>query len=244
MCSSLRLLVFSALSVGLAPLPAGATIVHEVSGVSSAGIDVSFEAHLTIVGDALTIVLINDSPMNSMNPDDLLSSYYFDIVNDLDIRPTLAYASATGDVYLGDQHSTDTMHAAGADLRALVAGDHTWQYRAMDAGFAPFLGFGIGTVGNSDLDPNNFHGNIVGGMDYSIYKGDVSTANLDGKMLVKETAIFTFSGLAGFTEDDISPLAAFGLGTAPDSLLFTPAPGSLVLLSAGMLLHRRRRRTR
>ncbi|MHC4428994.1 MAG: XDD4 family exosortase-dependent surface protein, partial [Planctomycetota bacterium] len=208
MRTSLRWLVFCALSVGLAPLPAGATIVHDVSGVSSEGVAVSFEAQLTITGDNLTIVLINDSPVDSLNLADLLSSYYFDIVDALDNRPTLSYTSATGDVYLADKDAADTLQTAGADLRALAPGDNTWQYREMDPAFVPRLGFGVGTVGNSDLDPNNFQGNIVGAIDFSIYKGDITTQNLDGKLLVKETATFTLSGLTGFTEDDISRRAA------------------------------------
>ena len=51
-----------------------------------------------------------------------------------------------------------------------------------------------------------------------------------------------FSGLDGFTEDDISERFAFGLGTAPDSLLI-PTPGSMSMLAlAGGLFATRRRR--
>jgi hypothetical protein len=55
----------------------------------------------------------------------------------------------------------------------------------------------------------------------------------------KESAVFTLSGVAGFTEADIQPTYAFGLGTAPDSLL-TPEPATLVLLGLGSLLLRKR----
>ncbi len=226
---------------GLVAQPAPAGLIHSASGVSSAGVAVSFEASLTIVGDTLTIVLTNTSPVDSLNPNDVLSSYYFDIVDAFNNRPTLAHTSAAGDVYLTDQNAPDTLQTAGAYLRALAAGDNTWQFRAMDPSLTPFLGFGIGTVGNSTVAPNNFQGNIVGAIDFAIYKGDITTANLDGRLLVKEAATFTFSGLTGFTQSDISPNFAFGLGTSPDSFLL-PAPGSILLLAGGMLLVGRRRR--
>ena len=240
-CSTLLAVGACAVLFGFVAQPAPAGLIHSASGVSSAGVPVSFEANLTIVGNTLTIVLTNTSPVDSLNPNDVLGSYYFDIVDGLNNRPTLTYTSATGDVYLADKDAPDTLQTAGADLRALVAGDNTWQFLAMDPSLTPFLGFGIGTVGNSTLSPNSFMGNIVDAIDYAIYKGDITTANLDGKLLVKETATFTFSGLTGFTQADISPNFAFGLGTAPDSLLI-PAPGSIVLLAGGMLLGGRRRR--
>jgi hypothetical protein len=126
---------------------------------------------------------------------------------------------------------------------AVSVGDNTWQFRTLDAAMSPFLGFGIGTVGNANLAPNNFQGSIVGGIDYSIYTGDITTVNLDGTLLLSETATYTFSGLTGFREADISATFAFGLGTAPDSLLI-PEPTSVLLLTAGALplLHRKRTR--
>ena len=209
-----------------------ASVTHTAAGVSAKGVAVTFEAELTIAGDFLTIALTNNSPVSSLNPDDVLGSYYFDIADGLNNRPTLTYVSATGDTYLGDKDAADSLDTAGADLMAVAPGDYSWQYKTMDPALSPFMGFGIGTVGNSNLSPNNFMGNIVDGIDFSIYKGNVTTANLDGKVLVKDTATFVFSGLTGFTESDISSQFAFGLGTAPDSLL-TPEPASVMLMLLG-----------
>lgn len=223
--------------------PADASVVHSASGTSAKGVPVTFEAELTIVGDVLTVILTNDSPVATLNPDDVLGSYYFDILDDLSNRPSLTYLSATGDLYLPDKNGPDLLLALDADIQAIVPGDDSWQFRDMDASQTPSLGFGLGTVGNNGLSPNGFMGNIVDGIDYSIYKGDITTANLHNKALVKDTATFTFSGLTGFTEDDISPAFAFGLGTAPDSLL-TPEPASALLLAAGALCLLRRKRVR
>lgn len=198
---------------------------------------------MSIVGDNLTIQLCNTSSQASLNPNDLLASFYFDIVGPGNTRPTLNYVSSNGDVWLADRDNPDTLVGPNANLRALVAGDHTWQFKTMNASVTPFAGFGIGTVGNNNLTPNNFNGNITGGINYSIYAGDITTSNLNGQLLVKDCATFVFSGLTGFNESHISPIVHFGLGTAPDSLLTTiPAPGAAMLLGLGGLAAARRRR--
>ena len=218
------------LSTVISPAVWSSTILTS-SGISSAGVAVSFKAEMTISGDTLTLVLTNESPVNTLNPNDALGSFYWDIVNGSNARPTLTYVSGTGDVYLADKNSPDVLQTVSANLKAVASGDNTWQFKAMTPSQSPFAGFGIGTVGNSAAAPNNFNGNIVGAIDYSIYKGDVTTSNLDNKLLVKESANFVFSGLTGFTEADIKPSGAFGLGTAPDSFLTTivPEPSSIVL---------------
>jgi hypothetical protein len=211
---------------------ADATIIHEASGISAKGVNVSFKAELTISGNLLTIVLTNTSPVNTLNPDDTLGSFYFDILNSGGNRPALTYASATGDIYLASKTNPDTLYEAGADLKALPGG-RGWIFKTMDEIANPYLGFGIGTVGNSNLSPNDFPS--MDGVETSIYKGEITTQNLNNKKLVKETAIFTFTGLNGFTEANIVPQFAFGLGTMPDSIL-TPEPATMVLLGLGGLL--------
>ena len=233
------LLLLIALGVLVQSVPAMLTFVAE--GTSAKNVEVRFEAELTISGDMLTIVLINNSPVDSLNPDDLLGSFYFDIVNGDGVRPVMTYDSATGDTYKGVKNGTDIMLEAGADLRAFIDGDGGWQFKDMNAAYVPNLGFGIGTVGNSNLFPNGFDGNIVDGVDFAIFTGEITTQPLTNPdALVKETAVFTFSGLTGFTEDDIVNDFAFGLGTAPDSLL-TPEPATLAILGLGGLLLRRKK---
>lgn len=221
-------------------LNASAGIIFEESGTSANGVDVTFQARLTIIDDALTIELTNASD-SSLNPDDLLGSFYFDIVDSAGDRPDLAYLTATGNTYEGIKNGPDNPLETDADIQALVAGDGGWQFKTFDGLSNPFLGFGIGTVGNSGLVPSNFDGNIVEGINYAIYTGEITTQSLTNPdCLVKDTATFTFSGLTGFTEDDIAPDFAFGLGTAPDSLL-VPEPTALVLLGLGGFVLRKRK---
>jgi hypothetical protein len=63
------------------------------------------------------------------------------------------------------------------------------------------------------------------------------------EILVKDSATFVFSGLTGFSESDIVPEFAFGLGTAPDSLI-TPEPATMMLLVMGSLIVRKRKSRR
>ena len=118
--------------------------------------------------------------------------------------------------------------------------DDTWQFVDFGGEMQPptfnnvIGGFGLGTVGNGGVD-NNFMGSITGGINYSIYAEPIDTANLENVNLVRDSAIFTFSGVNGYTEADIVDLYAFGLGTAPDSLLI-PEPATLAILGLGSLV--------
>src|ERR1043166_1798504 len=182
--NSKRFTLSLALYAGIAGLVAGsaqATVTQIVTGVSSAGVPIKYEADLTITGNALVIQLFNLSPVHSQNPADVLSSYYFDIKNGLNVRPTLTYVSAIGDTWMPSRDNPDTLVQANANIKAVNAGDNSWQFRVMTPTSSPFTGFGIGCVGNMNLAPNNFMGSIVDGIDYSIYTGEVTTQNLDGK---------------------------------------------------------------
>lgn len=217
------------------PINTQAAVIQEANVFSGSGMPVRLRAELTILDDILTVELSNLSTVSSPSPDDLLSSYFFDIVGSGGNRPSMTYLAATGDVYLTAKDYTDLLWQMDADLKAENRGDGTWQYKVFDLQVSDFIGFGLGTVGNSDLSPNNFNGNIVSGMDYSIYAGDITTRNLSDRLLVKSGITFTFSGLTGFTEADVAAEFAFGLGTAPDSFVAVPEPATIVIMTISSL---------
>ncbi len=78
-------------------------------------------------------------------------------------RPTLTHVSSTGDLYLGSKSNPDSLLAAGANLKAVAEINDTGEFKTMNPTSNPLLGFGIDTVGNNTLAPDNFDGNIVGG---------------------------------------------------------------------------------
>ena len=230
-----------------------ATLLIPVSGTSAAGRPVAFPAGLTFSGDELVISLANVSPVDSKAAADVLSSFYFDIRRDT-ARPPLVLKEAGGFVFRvragqpdQPEHYTPqtfvTEAGRASDLVARARGDGTWLFRELDPDQAPFLGFGIGTVGNSGLAPNSFNPHIVGlgkqMIDFAIYAGtDIDPVGvLDGAHLVHREIEFRFTGAAGYGEKDVVDLYTFGMGTGPDSQIdiSLPEPGGLALAGIGAL---------
>jgi hypothetical protein len=224
-------------ALALAPIASRATVVLYSDGPHS---NQRLEAELTISGDVLTLVLSNESESASESAKDLLTSFYFDIVNGSGDRPTLVYVSAIGDVYEGDRKKPDSLEEAGKDLVADSDGDDTWQFKQgleLLTG-SDTLTFGVGTVSNHKLGAAGFDKDIVHRTEYGIYSGDVLTCELDDEPLVKTSATFTFSGLSGFTEADIAEVAVFGLGKKPHDQvvagLGVPEASHAFLLALGL----------
>lgn len=251
-------------AVACAPRPAAGDVVFTASGTSSLGTLVAFQARLSISGDNLQVVLDNLSPKDTTDAAEVLTSFYFDIWNGVD-RPTLSYESASGYVYqvkkgLGNDEAvfyTPPMppKPAANKLSNLVAeekGDASWQFLPMNPAYAPNLGFGIGTVANSGLKPNDFTPAVVGPpgndfINFGIYRGGDINPNgvLNNKYVVKNTATFNFTGVGGYKETDIRPKAVFGLGTGPDSIVVgVPEPSAIVIASSALLAVWRARRRR
>jgi hypothetical protein len=203
--------------------------------------------------NVLELFLENTSLSPTMSPAELLTSVYFNVLSGTTTGTPapLTYQNATGQVYLTMKNMPDRPASyvppntvtypnppQPSNLQAFVPNDDTWQFKSGLALVAssPPLAFGVGTVGNSSLTPNNFNGNIVNGFDFGIYKGDVTTQNLDNTLLVKNSAMFEFAGFGGFNLAQVSPHAVFGFGTNPDCIISVPEPGTLSLATFGLLV--------
>ncbi len=192
------------------------------------------QANMEIAGGELTVVLRNLSPATPA-PSAALTSFYFDIAG----APTLTYLSATGYVIgtgvgLGTTDDLgNTSFRAPTDGQTNYKEGHAdgWQFKTMAS-----FDYGIGTAGNSTLEPlgDNFHGDVVDGLDFAIITGDGASTNLKEKYLVQDMATFRFGGLNGYTNDALGPVVAFGFGTAPDSFVQTPLPGAVLLGFMGL----------
>jgi hypothetical protein len=203
-------------------------------------------------GGVLKLLLENTSASASRAPEDLLTSVYFNVLSGTTTGTPapLTYQNATGQVYLTMRNMPDKPASyvppntvtfpnppQPSNLQAFVANDDTWQFKSglSLVTSSPPLAFGVGTVGNSTLAPNNFNGNIVDGFDFGIYVGDVTTQSLDTTLLVKNSALFEFAGFGGFNLAQVTPHAVFGFGTSPDVIVSVPEPGTLSLAAGGLL---------
>jgi hypothetical protein len=241
-------------AVACAPRPAAGDVIFMASGTSSLGTPVAFQAQFSIDGDNLKIVLDNLSPKDTTDAAEVLTSFYFDIWNGT-TRPTLKYESASGFVFQVKRgrdndvpvYYTPQRYEKAEDkpsnLVATEKGDASWQFLEMDPAYAPNLGFGIGTVANNGLKPNDFTAAVVGPagndfINFGIYRGgDINPSGvLNNKYVVKNTATFNFTGVGNYKETDIRPKAVFGLGTTPDSIVVVPEPSTIVIAASGVLL--------
>lgn len=203
-------------------------------------------------GGVLKLLLENTSASASRAPEDLLTSVYFNVLSGTTTGTSapLTYQNATGQVYLTMRNLPDRPASyvppntvtypnppQPSNLQAFVANDDTWQFKSglSLVASSPPLAFGVGTVGNSALAPNNFDGNIVNGFDFGIYVGEVTTQPLDNTLLVKDAAHFEFAGFGEFDLSQVSPHAVFGFGTNPDCIISVPEPGTLSLAAFGLV---------
>lgn len=266
--SSLAAAVLAAIvAAGCLTLPARGALVVEAAGTSRAGNPVAFRATLAILDDELVIDLENISPVPTSEPADVLASFYFDIARG-GVRPVLDYRSAGGQVYELRSRAPDvpvvyappktaggkgtvTPGLGTSDLMATKRGDLTWQFRQFDPAYEPLAGFGLGTVGNSDLDPASFDPKVVGNNEFAIYRGDdiEPKGNLRGRFLAHQLVRFRFGLVGGWTTADVGHQFTFGLGTGPDSVIVVtvdePATWRSAMLGgpgvAGLVMAWRRR---
>lgn len=254
--SSAAIMTFfdQALSTTGTPLKVSATLA---TAADAGGPDNSLKLTLRSYGAA------------TKHPADVLTSFYFTLVDPATgTRANLTYDSGTGSAF--------ELHAGPADdvpvswtpqtwtpnsttpsnLVATNDYDEGWQFKMFTPpDDFPFLAFGIGTVGNSDIGlffpgaATTFDPKVVRGIDpgsminlgiYSVGDGtDIEGASgLEGHSLVRSEAAFYFTAdrsLAYASKQWTGETVAFGFGTNPE-LVLLPEPGTLPMVAIASLV--------
>jgi hypothetical protein len=249
------ILLLAAPAVANTVIYTGTSVIFEGTATGSNGPLGARATFTSGTGGVLKLLLENTSPPVSKAPEDLLTSFYFNVLSGTTTGTSapLAYQSALGQVYVTLKDFPDftatweppppsggtvTYPAPPqlSNLQAFNTGDLTWQFRdglSLVASTPP-LAFGVGTVGNNSLTPNNFNGAIVDGFDFGIFVGEVTTQPLDGSLLVKDSIEFEFAGFGGFSLAQISPHGVFGFGTDPELIITVPEPSAVMIATLGI----------
>lgn len=222
--SSLGAVMFSFTSGGL-----GASAIFEVSGTN------------------LVVTLTNTGTADCLVPTDVLTAVFFKVSGSAltltrvsaDLAPG---SSVVGKGTLPSPTTNPTPNGVGGEwaYKSAVAGPHGTGYGISSAGFGLF-GPGDRFPG-SDLQPPP----SPDGLQYGIVSAgdDPSTGNGDfnNTALIKNSVIFTLSGLPDAFDLSRITDVWFQYGTSLDDPSYAPAPGSLSLMAAGILIAYRRRR--
>lgn len=209
----------------------------------------SAQAVFNTSGSNLIITLTNTSMADALVPTDILTALFFNVSGGaISLSPVSAVlnpgSSIVGKSGAVPSPSTEPGNAISSE----------WSYRGGISGpGASAYGIsstGIGIFGPGDRfnTSSNLQGpTSPGGLQYGITSAgdDPSTGNGDynGNALVKNSVIFTLSGLpGGFNLNRITDVTVLYGTSATDPFIKVPAPGSIALVGAGLLIAQRRRR--
>lgn len=256
--------------LALSPLPVFADTIYTVSGTLSGDHPVSASATFVASGTTLTLTLVNTSPTPAtIYPDQVLTSFYFDMLLDGTGRVGLQCTSGSGNVlrivgggtaaqpFLYVPPLSGTAFTPGSGPSNLIASGtdyDTWYFKSnLNPGLPPYTAYGIGTVGNSTVfGTNGFPAQYVDQIDFGIISGTASDprgnlTSIDYPYFVSGSATFTFVADRDISSYQFSDPYVFGFGTNPDQYItIVPEPAGLTLLAGatilGLALVKRRRR--
>jgi len=229
----------AALIAAVAAMPAQAVTVS-ASGPGIDGAQLAAQATFTISGDNLTIsltnVATNDENSEGLDtPGNTLTGLFFDITS----SPALAKQTATitaGSLLQGNTCSIGPCDNTTTDVGGEFGFATSWT-GGPSAGYgissSGYIG-GAGTLfGGANLDdpgaPDGINFGIISSL--GIYNPN---GGLAGDPVIQDTAIFTFTGVNGLTEDAINNIS-FQYGTDFDEPNLVPVPAAVWLFGSGLL---------
>lgn len=239
-CSTL----FAVTGLAIAASSANAAVVFNFSsGARSA------QVSMNTSGSNLVITVTNTATADALVPTDILTAVFFNVSGgSLSLSPLSAVLNS-GSSIVGKSGAVPSPATEPGDSIA-----SEWSYKGGISGPGSSA-YGISSTGIGIFGPPdrfNTATNLQGptspaGLQYGITTaGDNPTTgngDYNANALVKNSVIFTLSGLpSGFDLNLITDVTVLYGTSATDPFIKVPAPGSIAIAGAGLLVARRRRR--
>jgi hypothetical protein len=176
----------------------------------------------------LIVTLTNTSTFDVLNPTGVLTAVFFDLAENPSLTRTSAVIGSGSVVVDG---LTDAGGVVGGEwgYNSGLSGAPRGAQQGISAAGLGLFGPGDRFPGSNLAPPKN---GSLAGVEYGLTSaGDIeSTGNLDGTPLIKNSVVFTLSGLpSGILESDISNVS-FQYGST-----LVPEPGTLFILGSGLV---------
>lgn len=223
------------------------------AAVTYSGVSGSLSASVTFAqsGNNLVVTLTNTSTADVTKSAEVLTAVFFDVAGSLSLTRVSAVVAAGSGVFTVPSGAAGPVGANGN-----VGGE--WSALANLSGAPSNAKYGISSSGLDLFGPGNRFDttqNLQGptspdGIQYGITSaGDNLTTQqgngLQGENLIKNSVVFTFSGITGTFDfgriSNVSFQYGTSLGSEPNIPGVVPTPGAVALLAgAGLALRRRR----
>lgn len=212
-----------------------AAVVFSGSGFNPEGAtNVAGSAMFTISGNTLTLVLTNTTAPRTTAQGNAMTGVTFDVGNGSAVLTLTSTALTSGADFWTSKFATNNAAALNGSWTNVL-------------GASPLGAYGVATTGFN----GRFNGGSIALGNAAPNYGIVAAGTFDGTNVafggsqfpfVQNSMTFTFSGISGFTEAQISNVKLL-FGTDGTGIITTiPTPGSLALVGlAGLVAGRRRR---
>ena len=222
-----------AAGIGLAS-SAGAAVIFTGSGFNpESSSNVSGSAMFSISGNTLTLVLTNTTAPRTISQGSAMTGVSFDINPGSPVLTLTSTAMTAGSNYWTSKTASSNSASLNGSWTNVLGASPLGEYGVSTSGFNGRFNGGAITLGNAS--PN--YGIVAAGT------FDGSNVSFSGSQFpfVQKSMTFTFTGVAGFTESQISNVKLL-FGTDGTGVIQTvPSPGSLALVGLGGIACIRRR---